>query len=316
MDQGLISSSRHHTDPQAYALNLNRMLVLLAHDQLPEIPLIDTHGLPRPAAISPARRYLRGAELFPSSTPSDGRAVRDDRASVASLPSTNPIPRLDRAARGGDRAVAQLPKEISMNTLQRIFISRKVWIALGAAAVVICSVLGLDADQATKITAAITTLAFAVIAAIAHEDAAEKSAPENVASVTNVNPVASSSGSTPSPNLIAMLLIPALFLFACVGGGCTSSPTGQAAEVRALFNEAQVQVDQLCQDPATNPAKCEELKAKLAQASPFIDALEVAAAGAETNPGEYVNFQTLWVQYKPRVEGILISIVLRRYLGT
>ena len=112
---------------------------------------------------------------------------------------------------------------------------------------------------------------------------------------------------------------PALFvLVACaafLSGGCTSDPKGQASEIRALYNEAQVQVGELCKDPNTNPAKCADLKAKIAEAAPFIDALEVAASAADKDPTKFLTFQQLWVEYKPKVQSILISIVVRRYLG-
>ncbi len=97
--------------------------------------------------------------------------------------------------------------------------------------------------------------------------------------------------------------------------GCTSDPKGSAAELRILFTEAQTQVDQAAKDPNVSPEKVADLKAKIAQASPFIDAIEVAADAADKDPTKLSSFQQLWMEYKPKVEAILISIVVRRYLG-
>ena len=110
-------------------------------------------------------------------------------------------------------------------------------------------------------------------------------------------------------------LIIALTLLPLLGTGCTTDPVSSAQEIRALYKEAQTQADIACKEKGTSEAKCAELKDKLAQMEPFISALEVAAAAADKDPTKFLNFQTLWVEYKPKVEAALISIVLKRYLG-
>lgn len=109
--------------------------------------------------------------------------------------------------------------------------------------------------------------------------------------------------------LASVLLLPLLLT------GCVTDPVGQAAELRALYNEAQVQADLMCKDPNVDELKCQDLKGRLAQMSPFVDAIEVAAAAASKDPTKNIDFHALWVQYKPKVQSILIAIVLRRYLG-
>jgi hypothetical protein len=108
----------------------------------------------------------------------------------------------------------------------------------------------------------------------------------------------------------AVLLLPLLF---CVG--CTNDPVSDAAELRAMTKEAQVQIDQLCSQPGVNETKCAELHDKLKQAEPFVDAIEVAAARYQTDPTKFLDFQTLYMEYKPKVRALLISILVHKYLG-
>lgn len=138
-----------------------------------------------------------------------------------------------------------------------------------------------------------------------------------------------------------ILLAISLLAFAALG--CSTDPRAQAGEVRAIYKEAQTQLvgakEEVSQqqaalakaklDPTVSQdhiaemqaslskfqAKVEDLDGKIVSAGPFIDALEVAAARAETNPGTYINFQALYVEYKPKVEAFVVSLILRRYLG-
>jgi hypothetical protein len=61
-----------------------------------------------------------------------------------------------------------------VNVLERIFGSRKVWVALAALGVVLASVFGLDPETATKVATAVVALATAVIGAIGYEDGKAK----------------------------------------------------------------------------------------------------------------------------------------------
>lgn len=112
----------------------------------------------------------------------------------------------------------------------------------------------------------------------------------------------------------SVLVISALFLslFAC---SCVTDPKSSAVELRSLFKEAQFQQEQMCKDPNVPHEKCLELKQKIDEAGPYIDAIEVAAELAANDPSQQLNFQALWATYKPKVESLLIRIVLSRYLG-
>lgn len=120
---------------------------------------------------------------------------------------------------------------------------------------------------------------------------------------------------TNPPALVGWFLVSLLSVLFFAALGCASKPVEAAAEVRALYKEAQTQVDIACRQEKANHERCQEFNKKLAEIGPFIDSLEIAAAVAESDPGQYINFQALWVEYKPKVESLLISIVLRRYLG-
>lgn len=114
---------------------------------------------------------------------------------------------------------------------------------------------------------------------------------------------------------------PAFVLFlacaALLGGiGCSSDPNTQAAELRALYKEAQFQSGEICKTKGVDPVKCADLQSRLNSLEPAVEAIEVAAAVATDNPGGAVNFQVLWASAKPKVEAILLEMVLKKYLGT
>ena len=110
----------------------------------------------------------------------------------------------------------------------------------------------------------------------------------------------------------ALLCVLFTFVFSLVG--CSSDPNGQAAELRALYREAQSQSAAICADKSVDPAKCAELQKRIAALEPYVAAVEVAAAN--TDPSGKINFQVLWNQTRPKVEAALLDIVLRKYLGT
>lgn len=112
-----------------------------------------------------------------------------------------------------------------------------------------------------------------------------------------------------------ILLIAFFLLMPAIIGGCTQTPNQQAAELRALYTEVQNQANLAKADPNVDQKKVKELQATLDQVGGFVDAIEIAAAKSEQNPGEMINFQTLYAMYKPKVESLLISYVLKRYLG-
>lgn len=110
-----------------------------------------------------------------------------------------------------------------MNPFTLIFTSRKVWIALGALAAVIITVLGLDPAKWTPVITAIVSLASVVIAAIGYEDGQEKgnvnsqfAAP---ADQGNASGPTNSSSATVAKLLIAGLLVGV----ALCGVGCANT---------------------------------------------------------------------------------------------
>ena len=109
-----------------------------------------------------------------------------------------------------------------------------------------------------------------------------------------------------------LLLLP----FVLTSLGCTLDPVSAAADLRAIYNEAQVQRGEMCADPNISRDKCEELSEQLNKMGPFVDTLEVLAAASVKDPMKNIDFHALWVEYRPKVQAILIRIVLRRYLGT
>jgi hypothetical protein len=113
-----------------------------------------------------------------------------------------------------------------MSVVERIFCSRKVWIAIGTLLIVVASVLGLDADKATKLSASVVSLAIAVITAIGIEDAADKS---NRGKTT---PAAAPPPSTPAREigvlLFCLLLLPIV--------GCAAPAGPYVAADRATLN--------------------------------------------------------------------------------
>ncbi len=129
------------------------------------------------------------------------------------------------------------------------------------------------------------------------------------------------------PFLSLWLLLCGLVAFC--GFGCSSDPVTAAAEVRAVLKETQFQVgeqkDDLEHKCATGQiavaeckkekAKIADTEAKLAQADTFVSALEVAAANADKDPTKWVNFQALYVEWKPKVEAMAIHILITKYLG-
>jgi|SRR5882672_10738120 len=111
----------------------------------------------------------------------------------------------------------------------------------------------------------------------------------------------------------SLLLLPLILLFTV---GCSSDPKTSATELRLLYTEAQNQLNLAKSDPSVNQVKLQELETKVAAVGPFIDQIQIAADTASKDPTKFLDFQTLYVMYKPQVESILISLVLKRYLGT
>ena len=81
-----------------------------------------------------------------------------------------------------------------MKPLQRVLLSTKVWVALLAVVSSVLVVLGADPAKWTPLLSSINGLAVAVIAGVAIEDAAEKSASADPAAST-----ASASVTVPPP---------------------------------------------------------------------------------------------------------------------
>jgi hypothetical protein len=126
-----------------------------------------------------------------------------------------------RAAGPAYRSTAMPPVSLPAG-LVRVFESSKVWTALGALAIVIASVVGLDPDKATKVVAAVVSVAVTIIAATGYEDGQEKGAiAQNGAPQVTINPApaAQTTGGTPVPQTIAklllLLLVPTLLLCGC-----------------------------------------------------------------------------------------------------
>ncbi|MBC8106251.1 MAG: hypothetical protein H7Z14_06645 [Anaerolineae bacterium] len=103
-----------------------------------------------------------------------------------------------------------------MNVFARIFISRKVWVAIGAMALTLLAVANLDPEKWTPVVTAIVTLAGVVIAAIGYEDGAEKSNPSNAAK-----------------------LAVALMLSLAFTSGCANDPTSRWAQSRDTLTLTQ-----------------------------------------------------------------------------
>src|SRR4051812_38776418 len=99
----------------------------------------------------------------------------------------------------------------------------------------------------------------------------------------------------------------AIMAFTLANFGCASDPNGQAAELRALYKEAQTKADEICADKGVNPDRCAKLQKKIASLEPVVAAVEVGAAVATQDPGKAINFQALWATAKPKVEAALLD---------
>jgi hypothetical protein len=124
----------------------------------------------------------------------------------------------------------------TMQTIGRIFGSRKVWIAIcGLAVVLAVQVFHADPHKADAISVAVVALSTVVIGAIGYEDGKEKGAAGGNAGpvVTNVTDASTSIGPKQGANALAGLaLLSLLCLFA---GGCQTltGPTPAGAYVAA-----------------------------------------------------------------------------------
>jgi hypothetical protein len=124
------------------------------------------------------------------------------------------------------RAAGTAHRSLAMpQGLIRVFESSKVWTALGALAIVIASVIGLDPAKATKVVGAVTACAITMIAATGYEDGQEKGAVSASPQVT-INPSPIPSNQQPATSNVAsgvakvllLLLLPSLLFSA----GCQS----------------------------------------------------------------------------------------------
>lgn len=119
------------------------------------------------------------------------------------------------------------------------------------------------------------------------------------------------------------LIVSTTFLMlSFLAGGCQLTPQELAAESRALYTESATQIELACKDAPTDPAarakfeeKCAEAKVHLAKLGKGVDALEVAAAAMPNEPGKSIDFIALLIEYRPKLQGFLINVALRRYLG-